>query len=230
VPAVRAHPAPRGRSGPGPAWVCTCGPRLTFGVVHEIKKMFTTSLSFIIVGIAFFLLSLINVVIWSYFIPCSLILALLWLRIYNFRYKSLAHYLLKKYSYLIEDEIDKEIFLVSPSIFLPSLDLITIFARLDFSSSIAYSFIISVIYGIISLVRADWVVVFLCVILIHDSIRGNMRDAFEAADHEQNILRVVHRYLKSKKRSIKEISDVELNELAERYEGIINRLKTYAMT
>ena len=227
---MRAHPASPGRGGPGPAWVCTCDPCLTFGVLREVKKMFTTSLSFIIVGIIFFLLSLINVVIWSYFIPCSLILALLWLRIYNFRYKSLAHYLLKKYPDLIEDEIDKEIFLASPSVFLPPLGFITIFARLDFSSTIAYSFIISVIYCGISLVRADWIVVFLCAILIHDSIRGNIRDAFEAADHEQNILRVVHRYLKLKKKSMKEISDVELNELAERYEGISNRLKTYAMT
>jgi len=193
-------------------------------------KMITTIISFIIVGLAFFLLNLMNIKIWAYYIPFSLIFALFWLRIYNNRYKSLAHNLLKKYPDLFEDEIDKEIFLASPSVFLPFLELLTTFARLDFSSTCGLSLVISASYGVVSLVRGELIVVFLCAIIIYDTVFGSMRNAFDTANHEQNTIQVVHRYLKSKNKSIKEISDIELDELIERYEDIINRLKTYEMS
>lgn len=191
--------------------------------------MVTILFSFIIVGISFFLLSLFHIKIWLYLVPVSLIFALLWLRIYNSRYKSLAQNLLKKYPDLIEDETSREMFLASPSLFLSSFEFITTFVKMDFTSTTAYSFIISVIYIIISLIRSDWVSVFLCAIIIYDSLYGNIRDAFESPDRDHNIFRVTHRYLKSKNKSIKKASTIELNELAERYEDIINRLNTYKM-
>jgi len=118
-------------------------------------------------------------------------------------------------------------FLASPSVFLSPLHYITTFARWDFTSAVAYSMFISVGYAIFSLIKLKWLAVFLCALVIYDSIFGNIASAFETADNEQNILRVVHRYLKYKNKNIKKIPESELQDLVEHYYKIVNRLNAY---
>jgi len=60
-----------------------------------------------------------------------------------------------------------------------------------------------------------------------DCIFGNMRSAFETGNQDQDTLRVVHRYAKSKKLKAKKMTDLELMELAERYIKIRDRLASY---
>jgi len=159
--------------------------------------MFTTFFSFLIVGVIFYLLSLIGVMIWPYLVPSALIFSHLWLRAYNYRFKSLALLILEKNPELFEEEIEKDIFLSSPSIFLAPFNYITTFARLDFTSAVVYSMFISIIYGIYSIFKSEWIVVIACAWIVYDSTIGSIAASFEAAEHEQNILHVGFCYLKS---------------------------------
>ncbi|MCJ7602961.1 MAG: hypothetical protein MUO63_15870 [Desulfobulbaceae bacterium] len=192
--------------------------------------MFTTFFSFLIVGVIFCLFSLLGMAIWPYLVPSALIFSHLWLRAYNYRFKSLALLILQENPKLFEEEIEKEIFLSSPSVFLAPFNYITTFARLDFTSATVYSMFISIIYGIYSVFKSEWLVVIACVWIVYDSAIGNISAAFEAAEHEQNILHVGSRYLKSKNKSIMKISkDEVLHEFAEHYENIVDRLTSLAL-
>lgn len=189
--------------------------------------MFTTFFSFLIVGVIFYLFSLFGVTIWSYLVPTALIFSHLWLRAYNYRFKSIALRILEKNPELFEEEIEKEIFLLTPSIFLARFNYITAFTRLDFTSALVYSMLISVFYGIYSVFKSEWVVVVTCAWILYDSTIGNIAASFEAAEHDQNILHVGFRYLKSKNKSILKTSkDKVLYEFEDHYENIIKRLES----
>lgn len=193
--------------------------------------MFTIFFSFLIVGVIFYGFSLTGVKIWTYFVPSALIFSHLWLRVLNYRFKSVALLILEKNSKLFEEEIEKEIFLSSPSVFLAPFNYITSFARLDFTSAIAYSMFISIIYGIYSAFKSEWVVVLACVWIVYNSTIGNIAAAFETAEHDQNVLHVGVRYLKSKNKSIMNAStDEVLYEFAEHYENIVDKLESLAVT
>lgn len=187
--------------------------------------MFTTFFSFLIVGIIFYVISLSGVTIWHYFVPSALIFSHLWLRIYNYRFKSIAVSIIEKNPKLFEETIEKEIFLSSPSIFLARFGLITSFARLDFTSAVAYSMFISLIYGVYSAFKLEWILVLPCAWIFYMSTIGNIAVAFETAEHDQNILHVGARYLKSKNKSIMKAStDDVLSEFSEHYENILDKL------
>ena len=189
--------------------------------------MFTTFFSFLIVGIIFYALSVIGVTIWLYVVPSALISSHLWLRVYNYRFKSIALLIIEKNPKLFDEEIEKEIFLSSPSVFLAQYGYITTFARLDFTSATAYSMFISIIYGIYSAFKSEWIVVLACAWIVYDSSIGNIAAAFEAGDNNQNILRVGMRYLKSKNKSIMKTStDEVLYEFSEHYENIVEKLES----
>jgi hypothetical protein len=165
------------------------------------------------------------VTIWLYLVPTALIFSHLWLRAYNYRFKSIALRILEKNPELFEEEIEKEIFLLTPSIFLARFNYITAFTRFDFTSALVYSMFISVFYGIYSVFKSEWVVVVACAWILYDSTIGNIAAFFEAAEHDQNILHVGFRYLKSKNKSILKASkDEVLYEFEDHYENIIERL------
>lgn len=192
--------------------------------------MFTTFFSFLIIGVIFYLFSLIGVTIWPYLVPTALIFSHLWLRAYNYRFKSIALRILEKNPDLFEEEIEKDIFLSAPSIFLARFNYITTFARLDFTSAIVYSMFISIIYGIYSVFKSEWVVVLACAWIVYDSTIGNIAASFETAEHEQNILHAGFRYLKSKKKSILKASkDEVIYEFEDHYENIVDRLESLTL-
>lgn len=189
--------------------------------------MITIFMSFLLAFIPFAVLHCLKSAAWVYYIPSSLIVALLWLRVIFSRYARIGRALVNKHPDIFQDEVAKDMFLASPSLFLPSLELITAFTRWDFSSTIGYAFLISLVYSIISIVRADWIALALCVMIVIDSIYGNMRDAFETGNQDQDTLRVVHRYVKSKKMKIKGMSDIESMQLSKKYVQIRDSLALY---
>lgn len=186
-------------------------------------------MSFLLTAIPFVVLYFLKISLWAYYVPCSLIIALLWLRLIFSRYYSIGCALVNKHPEILQDKVNEDMFLASPSIFLPSLELITAFSRLDFSGAIGWSLIISLTYGIVSLIRMDWITLVLCILIAIDSAYGNMSDAFETSNEDHNTSRVIHRYIKSKKRKMKETTDMELMQLAQRYVQIRGSLLNSAV-
>ena len=127
--------------------------------------MITIFMSFLLTAIPFAVLHFLKSAAWTYYVPCSLIVALLWLSVIFSRYSSIGRALVSKHPDILQDEVAKDMFLASPSVFLPSLELTTAFARWDFSSTIGWSFLISLVYGIVSLVQADWIALTLCIMV-----------------------------------------------------------------
>lgn len=187
--------------------------------------MFITIMSFVLTAIPFALFYLFaRTTSWVYYVPCSLIIAHIWLGLMYSRFKRRGGALAHIYPDIFSNEVERNMFLASPSIFLPRLELTAEVTRLDFTSAQSWTFYISLVYGVISLVRAEWIALTLCVMVAVYYAFGNMKSAFETGDPQMDALKVVTRYEASQKKTL---TDLEHQELMLKYLEICEKLSSF---
>ena len=187
--------------------------------------MITTAITFFLNAILFFILSFFIKNVFSYYVLASLLIMIGWLRIADSGNNNIARGLLEKHPDLFSDEEQEQIFLNSPSIFLIQLELKTALTRNDFSATIFYAILISLLNVIICAVRQDWISLLISVAIVLYLIFGKIRSAFPGSIDQDNFLKVIDRYLKTKKLKKKDVTEMELRLLSSNYNQILSKLE-----
>lgn len=157
--------------------------------------MLLTAVSFLISGIFFFILSIFIKGIMIYCVPFGLVLSILLIIYIDKTNRKTAKKIINDHPNLFED-VEKDIFLSSPSVFLPIVLYNTLFVRFEPASAVGYIMIISVIYGLICIFIQNWIVVVICTCIFLYSIKSNIGSAFPVNKERLNIERIELRFLK----------------------------------
>ncbi len=189
--------------------------------------MFMTIVVFLIAAVVFFVMSFFLEGVWSYYVPVSLIILSLCIITIKSHFKNVARAIIHKNPGLFEDE-EKEMLLSSPSIFIPQIEFITSFFKVEPGAAASYAMFISLIYSVITLFTQNWIGLIICSAIFIYVLFG-INVSF-AGHPEDNIINFINRYSKAKKFDRKKLSENELSFLMDSYNTIMDKLNSLMST
>jgi hypothetical protein len=162
--------------------------------------------------------------IWWWYVSVSLLLVRLYCQLLHTRNNRIADRIIQKHPELFNSELDKDFFRVNASIFLPSVEFMTQFVKLEGSAAITYASFGSAGYAVICLFARQWGPALLSLVVFLSVPIFGVGNAF-CASPEDDLKNSVQRYVVATKRNIKKISDRDLSQLVGRYNAIKSSLQ-----
>lgn len=183
--------------------------------------MFMTVATFLISALAFFVSSFFVEGVWKYYVPVSLVFLSFWITLINSQFKRIAKGIIHRNPGLFND-VEKEMLLSSPSIFIPKIKFITLSSQVEPGAAASYAMFISLIYGVITLFTQNWIGLIICISIFLFTFFG-INVSF-AGHPEDDVSRFIIKYSKAKKFDRKKLSKYEVSLLIDSYTTILDKL------
>ena len=154
--------------------------------------LITLLLSASFTGILFLVISLFIPGVWTYYVPALLSVTVLLVQLQDARNKTFAKQIIARHPDSLL-EVEQQMLLRSPSLFVPHLRLITLIAKADLGSAATIVLFICAISALVFLFFTEWLACAICAFILFYLWQSKITSAFLTNDPQKDAQRAAWR-------------------------------------